>query len=318
MMPDLPHTSAPMVMHGRALALKNTCRNASSTSVEKHLSWSPDMHPTARWVPSTPHRSRPAGHPPNRQPCAVGAEEREYDEGCDVEADGERRRPQSAARRRRSVGQLRRPTPRRRQAATEGLPRHRLPRRHTPAAAEMRQQQDGRRRGRPPSAAHHRRRAGQLRQPAYRRRRATAEGRPNRPLPRRHRTPAPAPAPTTTGCAGSRIACRKHTAPPPSRCSKDVTAHPHRPGDRPGRPCPAPVRSGRNCPAKAGSGPHYGTEFQLFTRTNDLTKSCSCAHPSCTPCMVLAPVITIFPEKNRRRTIGMSVGRYMRPGNMLG
>ena len=210
-------------------------------------------HPsTARWVPSTPHRSRPAGHPPNRQPCAVGAEEREYDEGCDVEADGERRRPQSAARRRRSVGQLRRPTPRRRQAATEGLPRHRLPRRHTPAAAEMRQQQDGRRRGRPPSAAHHRRRAGQLRQPAYRRRRTTAEGRPNRPLPRRHRTPAPAPAPTTTGCAGSRIACRKHTAPPPSRCSKDVTAHPHRPGDRPGRPCPAPVRRGRNCPAEAG------------------------------------------------------------------
>ena len=29
-------------------------------------------HPsTARWVPSTPHRSRPAGHPTNRQPCAV-------------------------------------------------------------------------------------------------------------------------------------------------------------------------------------------------------------------------------------------------------
>ena len=121
-MPDSPHTSTPMVMQGRALALKNTCQNASSTSVEKHLSWSPDIHPTARWVPSTPHRSRPAGHPPNRQPCAVGAEEREYDEGCDVEADGERRRPQSAARRRRSVGQLRRPAPRRRQAATEGTP----------------------------------------------------------------------------------------------------------------------------------------------------------------------------------------------------
>ena len=70
MMPDSPHTSAPMVMQGRALALKNTCQNASGTSVEKHLSWSPDIHPTARWVPSTPHRSRPAGHPPNRQPCA--------------------------------------------------------------------------------------------------------------------------------------------------------------------------------------------------------------------------------------------------------
>ena len=38
--------------------------------------------------------------------------------------------------------------------------------------------------------------------------------------------PAAAPAPTTTGCAGSRTPCRKHTAPPPSRCSKDVTAHP--------------------------------------------------------------------------------------------
>ena len=158
-------------------------------------------HPsTARWVPSTPHRSRPAGHPTNRQPCAVGAEEREYDEGRDVEADGERRRPQSAARRRRSVGQLRRPTPQRRQAATEGLPRHRLPRRHTPA-------------------------------------------------------------PTTTSCAGSQISCRKRTAPPPSRCSKDVTAHPHRPGGRPGRPCPAPVRSGRHRPVKGRSNPHTGTEF---------------------------------------------------------
>jgi len=71
------------------------------------------------------------------------------------------------------VGQLRRPAPRRRLAATEGLPRHRLPRRHTPAVAEAQYQQDGRRRGRPPSAAHHRRHAGKLRQPAYRRRRAT-------------------------------------------------------------------------------------------------------------------------------------------------
>ena len=87
MMPDSPHTSAPMVMHGRALALKNTCRNASSTSVEKHLSWSPDIHPTARWVPSTPHRARPAGHPPTRHPGAVDAKERECNVGHYVEAD---------------------------------------------------------------------------------------------------------------------------------------------------------------------------------------------------------------------------------------
>ena len=87
MMPDSPHTSAPMVIHGRALALKNTCRNASSTSVEKHLSWSPDIHPTARWVPSTPHRARPAGHPPTRHPGAVDGKERECNVGHYVEAD---------------------------------------------------------------------------------------------------------------------------------------------------------------------------------------------------------------------------------------
>ena len=96
-MSDSPHTSAPMVMRGRALVLKNTCRNASSTSVIKHLSWSPDIHPTARWVPSTPHRSRPAGYPPNRQPGAVGAKERECNVGHYVEADDEEETRPSAA-----------------------------------------------------------------------------------------------------------------------------------------------------------------------------------------------------------------------------
>ena len=97
MMSDSPHTSAPMVMQGRALVLKNTCRNASSTSVKKHLSWSPDIHPTARWVPSTPHRSRPAGYPPTRQPGAVGAKERECNVGHYVEADDEEETRPSAA-----------------------------------------------------------------------------------------------------------------------------------------------------------------------------------------------------------------------------
>ena len=108
-----------------------------------------------------------------------------------------------------------------------------------------------RRRRHPPSAARRRRNAGQLRQPARRQRRATPEGHPRRRLPHR-RTPAPRPAPTTTGCAGNRMPCRQQTAPPPSRYSKDVTAHPHRPGARPGRPCPAPPRSGRHRPVKAG------------------------------------------------------------------
>ena len=96
-MSDSPHTSAPMVMQGRALVLKNTCRNASSTSVKKHLSWSPDIHPTARWVPSTPHRSRPAGYPPTRHSGAVGAKERECNVGHYVEADDEEETRPSAA-----------------------------------------------------------------------------------------------------------------------------------------------------------------------------------------------------------------------------
>ena len=97
MMSDSPHTSAPMVMRGRALVLKNTCRNASSTSVKEHLSWSPYIHPTARWVPSTPHRSRPAGYPPTRQPGAVGAKERECNVGNYVETDDEEETRPSAA-----------------------------------------------------------------------------------------------------------------------------------------------------------------------------------------------------------------------------
>jgi hypothetical protein len=40
------------------------------------------------------------------------------------------------------------------------------------------------------------------------------------------------------------------TAPPQSRCSKDVTAHPHRPGARPGHPCPVPACSGQPLPGK--------------------------------------------------------------------
>ena len=40
------------------------------------------------------------------------------------------------------------------------------------------------------------------------------------------------------------LSCRQQTAPPQSCCSKDVTAHPHRPGARPGRPCPVPDCNG--------------------------------------------------------------------------
>ena len=46
------------------------------------------------------------------------------------------------------------------------------------------------------------------------------------------------------------MSCRQQQAPPQSRCSKDVTAHPHRPGVRPDHPCPVPACSGQPLPGK--------------------------------------------------------------------
>lgn len=55
--------------------------------------------------------------------------------------------------------------------------------------------------------------------------------------------------------------CSHQTAPPPSRCSKDVTTHPHQLGVRPGRPCSVPACTGRHRPARTGSTPRFGTGF---------------------------------------------------------
>ena len=68
---DPPHTSAPMLMRGNALVLKTPVENAPRTSIEKHLSWSSDIPPAARFPL---HRSRPAEYQPNRQPATVCAE----------------------------------------------------------------------------------------------------------------------------------------------------------------------------------------------------------------------------------------------------
>ena len=174
-MPDSPHTSAPMVMQGRALALKNTCRNASSTSVEKHLSWSPDIHPTARWVPSTPHRARPAGHPPTRHPGAVDAKERECNVGHYVEADDEEETRPTAAVPPSVRGAITSTRARPRPSTTGPVARPvRLPRRSTPHHRGCARRQDRDDESAP---------------------RAQPEGRPHRPLPRRRHTRAPVPAP---------------------------------------------------------------------------------------------------------------------------
>ena len=182
MMSDSPHTSAPMVMQGRALVLKNTCRNASSTSVKKHLSWSPDIHPTARWVPSTPHRSRPAGSPPTRQPGAVGAKERECNVGHYVEADDEEETRPSAA------------VPPSVRGST-----------------------------RTPTVAIHDRGISTT-------------------------SPSTVPAPRRRAAREARFPVG--SARPLHRRAAAKMSHPHRPGGRPGRSCPAPVRSGRHRPAR--------------------------------------------------------------------
>ena len=174
----------------QAPVLRNTC-HGPRTSIPQRVGCLPphtdrvqqDVRPTDSPAPPAQKSgnttegamSKPTANEddPRAQPAAVGA----WDNYVDPHPDGDKPRPRE-------------------------LPRHRLLRRHTPAAAEMRKQQDGRRRGRPPSAAHHRRRAGKLRQPAYRRRRATAEGRPHRPLPPIASGPGRPPRTARRRCGG--------------------------------------------------------------------------------------------------------------------
>ena len=74
--------------------------------------------------------------------------------------------------------------------------------------------------------------------------------------------------------------CRQQTAPPQLRCSKDVTAHPHRPRVRPGCPCPAPACSGQPQSGRRGVSPAFGTEFSRSGpgETSDMTSDMGCIH----------------------------------------
>ena len=206
-----------MVMQGRALALKNTCRNASSTSVEKHLSWSPDIHPTARWVPSTPHRARPAGHPPTRHPGAVDARSENATWGTTSRPTTRKKPARPQLCHRRCAGQLRQPAPDR----DHPRPGLSLAPFACPVAA-------------PPTTADARGVKTETMSPPPERSprgahtaRCPGAATPALPSPRHN-----------DGLRGKPDPCRKHPAPPPSRCSKDVTTHPQRTGGRPDRPCP--------------------------------------------------------------------------------
>ena len=89
------------------------------------------------------------------------------------------------------------------------------------------------------------------------------------------------------------MSCRQQTAPPQQHCSKDITAHLHRPGARPDHPCPVPVCSGQPPSGRSGFSPAFGTEFffscircpspsdrgLLRTRQLRFLKSCALAAP---------------------------------------
>ena len=83
--------------------------------------------------------------------------------------------------------------------------------------------------------------------------------------PRHRQSPHSDPPDTSSShdnwMAARQTSCRQQTAPPQARCSKDVTAHPHWPGARPGRPCQVPARSGQPLTGRSGFSPAFGTEF---------------------------------------------------------
>ena len=92
---------------------------------------------------------------------------------------------------------------------------------------------------------------------------SAAPGARPRHRPSSHRNPPATSRSHDNWMAARQTSCRQQTAPPPPRCSKDVTAHPHRPGARPGRPCPVPARSGQPLSGRSGFSPAFGTEFSL-------------------------------------------------------
>jgi hypothetical protein len=93
---------------------------------------------------------------------------------------------------------------------------------------------------------------------------SAAPGARPRHRPSRHRDPPATSRAHDNWMAARQTSCRQQTAPPPPRCSKDVTAHPHRPGARPGRPCQVPARSGQPLSGRSGFSPAFGTEFFFF------------------------------------------------------
>ena len=81
--------------------------------------------------------------------------------------------------------------------------------------------------------------------------------------------PAPPPQPHTTRprqqqqAGGNEDILSSATGPSITRCSKDVTMHQHRPGARPGRPCPDPACSRQPLPGKRRFSSALGNRVSL-------------------------------------------------------
>ena len=204
MMLDLSHTSAPMLMRGNALVLKTPVENAQRTSIEKHLSWSPDIPPAARFPL---HRSSP-----ERPTRSARQSLRALVMQSSAPAPG----AQSSGTVRRAIEDSISQCPFLQMTYTAENP-------HA----------DG----------------------------ITAPGARPRYRPPRHIDLHATSRTHDNRMAGRQTSCRQQTAPPQPRCSKDVTAHPHRPGARPGRPCQVPARSGQPLSGRSGFSPSFGTEF---------------------------------------------------------
>ena len=97
----------------------------------------------------------------------------------------------------------------------------------------------------------------------------------------RHSDPPATPRTHDNWMAARQTSRRQQTAPPQPRCSKDVTTHQHRPGARPGRPCPVPACSGQPLPGERRFSSALGNSPPSRTEKYDACMhiyACGCIH----------------------------------------
>ena len=180
------------------------------------------MRGTPPTMRSPPHQSRPTENPPNLQPATVGEEERGG------------RDPTSRRTSMRAASDCRPPPTARHASQPRTAPATPPPPQSTAAPLHG---EGGQRRRRTAAPRHT---AGCGPRPCS----ASADPRPATAAP--HDT---SPA-NNNKAGGKEDILSSATGPSTARCSKDVTTHQHRPGARPGRPCPVPACGGQPLPGE--------------------------------------------------------------------